>query len=395
MTGTEQREEDGWWGPDYDGSGQIQVVASDRAPMGDMQRLGYWERSELADKINLAAAQRRSDFLNGTNIVLPAYDGAVGTRTLIEYDYSTSLFIPPFRMFDYPTVSKSPSYIPYADQIEVTVHWKAIDELKAALLLGRGQGQTSRVLTGYGLQYAGQPYLELTYVVPNFSLPPVVTLPAWRTISYFHDVAFDEVAPLTKALLDGTGSKNKKTVTMAPIRIESMPSLVFVWVSDTALADSGENGGLVKGFNLREYFGKISSFSCTLNERRRILSDSLFKLFRTYCPNSRMSFKVWSELRQMIVFRTDVLCTDAQQSVFAPTTITFKLDVKRQIQNRSRGRSKCTQRIHVLFWYGNEAISMSSQSSSVTSLLLNPSDVREVRDGAGSSAITEIMARNQ
>mgnify|MGYP001480651433 CR=1 FL=1 len=56
------------------------------------------------------------------------------------------------------------------------------------------------------------------------------------------------------------------------------------------------------------------------------------------------------------------------------------------------------KRVHTadpLFWYGNEALSLSSQSSSVTSLLLNKSDVREVRVGAGASAITEIMARNQ
>ena len=97
----------------------------------------------------------------------------------------------------------------------------------------------------------------------------------------------------------------------------------------------------------------------------------------------------------MIVFRSDILCTSASQSVFSPTTITFKMDVQRAIQNRSNQRSKCTQRIHVLFWYGNEALSLSSQSSSVTSLLLNKSDVREVRVGAGASAITEIMARNQ
>jgi len=69
--------------------------------------------------------------------------------------------------------------------------------------------------------------------------------------------------------------------------------------------------------------------------------------------------------------------------------------VTRAIQNRDAARSACTQRIHILFWYGNEALSMSSQSSAVTSLLLNPGDVRQVKVGAGASAITEIMARNQ
>ena len=108
-----------------------------------------------------------------------------------------------------------------------------------------------------------------------------------------------------------------------------------------------------------------------------------------------MSYKVWRELRQLIVFRSDILCTDASQSVFSPTTITFSMDVTRAIQNRDAARSECTQRIHILFWYGNEALSMSSQSSAVTSLLLNPGDVRQVKVGAGASAITEIMARNQ
>jgi hypothetical protein len=197
---------------------------------------------------------------------------------------------------------------------------------------------------------------------------------------------------------------------MAPIRIESLPSLIFVWVSDPGikdslgtLADGNPAGagvsGSCPGFHLREYFGKISNFSVTLNERLRVLSDrsnmDFYRMFRMYCPNSKMDYFTWSELRQLIVFRSDILCTDASQSVFSPTTITFKMDVQRQIQNRSQWRSKCTQRVNVLFWYANEAISLSSQSSSVTSLLLNKSDVREVRVGAGSSAITEIMARNQ
>ena len=184
---------------------------------------------------------------------------------------------------------------------------------------------------------------------------------------------------------------------MSPIRIESLPSLVFVWVSDLPDTPGVDADGF--GANTREYFGKLTNFSVTMNERLRVLSDrttmDLYRMFRMYCPNSKMDFFTWSELRQLIVFRSDILCTDASQSVFSPTTITFKMDVERAIQNRSTTRSACTQRVHVLFWYGNEAISLSSQSSSVTSLLLNPSDVREVRVGAGSSAITEIMARNQ
>ncbi len=71
-----------------------------------------------------------------------------------------------------------------------------------------------------------------------------------------------------------------------------------------------------------------------MNERLRVLSDrttmDLYRMFRMYCPNkgsiemthftasfSKMDFFTWSELRQLVVFRSDILCTDASQSVFS------------------------------------------------------------------------------
>ena len=405
MTGVNNGEESGWWGPDWDGSGQFALLqaatpAGNGAPLyppGALCELGMWASEETETKGNRSAAERRSDFLSG--IVTTGWDvGTIARKRCVKYEYRSDLYIPPFKCFDYPTVSKSPTYIPYADQIEVSVHWKSLDEIKAALLLGRGPRQGQRTLTSYGLAYYAQPYLECEYIVPNYSLPPVVTLPAWRTIHYQHDVKFDATTAgndaAGRALREGTGV-NKQSVTLAPIRIESLPSMVMVWVSDPAIKDSDR----ILGFNQREYFGLIDSFSVTLNEKLRVLSDrspyDLYKLFRMYCPNSKMSYKVWRELRQVIVFRSDVLCTEASQSVFSPTTITFQMAVTRAIQNRDAGRSACTQRIHILFWYGNEALSMSSQSSAVTSLLLNPGDVKTVKVGVGASAITEIMARNQ
>ena len=396
MTGVNNGEESGYWGPDWDGAGQIPMQQQAGFPIGGLGVIGSWEHLDTETKGNESAAERRAQFLVGQN----AIGWAVQTRTeklYVDYEYRSDLFIPPFKMFDYPTVSKAPTYIPYSDQIEVAVHWKSLPEIKAALLLGKGRNQGARWLESYGLAYSGQPYLECEYIVPKFSLPPVVTLPAWRTIHYQHDVVFPTTTAgqnaAGKALREGTGAANRKNVTLAPIRIESLPSMVFVWVSDVGV------GANVTGFQLREYFGKIKNFSCTLNEKLRVLSDrsdyDLYKMFRMYCVNSKMSYHVWKELRQMIVFRSDILCTSASQSVFSPTTITFKMDVQRSINNRSAARSACTQRVNVLFWYANEALSLSSQSSAVTSLLLNPGDVKQVSVGAGSSAITEIMARNQ
>ena len=406
MTGVNNEAEQGWWGPDWQGAGQIGVAKVGANangagavcfPIGDLARLAAIEINNTASQHNHAAATRLEEFRAGLRPVAGhARNGNAASRAVVLYDYKSDLFIPPFKSFDFPTISKSTSYIPYADQIEVACHWKAIGDIKSALLLGRGFGQgTNNVLQDFSLQYNGQPYLELEYIVPNFSIPPVVSLPAWRTIHYQHDVLFRE-QPEGQALQYGEGQDNKQTITMAPIRIESLPSAVFCWVSDVKLDGSA---GPEYGWNMRQYFGKISNYSVTLNERLRVLSDrslyDMYKLFRMYCPSSKMSFFTWSELRQINVFRSDILCTDASQSVFSPTTVTFKMDVERAIQNRSRPRSACTQRIHVLFWYGNEALSMSSQSSSVTSLLLNKSDVRTVKVGASASAITAIMAQNQ
>ena len=425
-TGVNNTEESGWWGPDWAGSGTIlpENQTADGFPIGDLMKLGLLQVTDQESSNNRAAAERRQEFLNGIVRLGTGLLGHVNSRLTINYDYVTDLFIPPFKKFDYPTVSKAPTYIkglanihsppprfkgvseylsnpsPYADQIEVACHWKSLAEIKDCLLLARGRAQNigfpgARHLTGYSLQYAGHPYIDCEYIVPNFSIPPVVTLPCWRTISYQHDVDFSAVIDGGLGdMVKGTGV-NLKTINMAPIRIESLPSLIFVWVSDPSI--STQFG--TPGFATREYFGKISNFSVTLNERLRVLSDrkdvDLYRMFRMYCPNSKMDYFTWKELRQLIVFRSDILCTDASQSVFSPTTITFKMDVQRQIQNRNVARSACKQRVNVLFWYANEAISLSSQSSSVTSLLLNKSDVREVRVGAGSSAITEIMARNQ
>ena len=402
MTGVNNDEESGWWGPDFDGSGSIPTTQTNGYPSGGLTQLGLWEGYNSETKVNVAAAQRRADFIDSTVCTGWARE-VIAEKRVIEYDYRSDLFVPPFKMFDYPTMSKSPTYIPYADQIEVAVHWKSLDEIKSALLLSKGRNQgASRYLEGYGLAYAGQPYLECEFIVPNFSIPPVVTLPCFRTIHYQHDVVWGQEID-SKSLREGTGVNNKQ-ITMAPIRIESLPTAIFVWCSDTSIkADAGVGtvGGPapVHGFQQREYNGLLKNFSCTLNERLRVLSDrsnyDLYKMFRGYCVNSRMSYKVWRELRQIIVFRSDILCTEASQSVFAPTTITFQMDVQRSINKRDNLQSKCTQRVHVLFWYGNEALSMSSQSSAVTSLLLNPSDVKTVRVSAGASAITEIMAKNQ
>ena len=106
-----------------------------------------------------------------------------------------------------------------------------------------------------------------------------------------------------------------------------------------------------------------------------------------YAPDSKMSYTVWRELRQMILIRSDVLAVDKGQSVFNPTNITFNMRVKRAIQHRrnkaeiigATARRAVEQEVRLNFWYFNDALTLSQQAAAVTSMLLSPSDVQQLR----------------
>ena len=118
MTGVNNGEESGYWGPDWDGSGQIPMLEAGGFPIGGLGVIGTWEHLDTETKGNESAAERRAQFLVGQN----ATGWRVSTRTeklYVDYEYRSDLFIPPFKMFDYPTVSKAPTYIPYSDQLRL------------------------------------------------------------------------------------------------------------------------------------------------------------------------------------------------------------------------------------------------------------------------------------
>ena len=89
----------------------------------------------------------------------------------------------------------------------------------------------------------------------------------------------------------------------------------------------------------------------------------------------------------MILIRSDVLAVDKGQSVFNPTNITFNMRVKRAIQHRrnkaeiigATARRAVEQEVRLNFWYFNDALTLSQQAAAVTSMLLSPSDVQQLR----------------
>ena len=96
MTGVNNEEESGWWGPDWDGSGAISSTSNGTRPYGGLSELGFWEVHNLGSKINIAAAHRRQDWLEGTNTAGYAMGaGAQAARLYVDYEYRSDLFIPP------------------------------------------------------------------------------------------------------------------------------------------------------------------------------------------------------------------------------------------------------------------------------------------------------------
>ena len=107
-----------------------------------------------------------------------------------------------------------------------------------------------------------------------------------------------------------------------------------------------------------------------------------------YAPDSKMTFLTWSKLRQVILLRSDVLTLEKGQSVFNPTNLTINMKVQKAIQHTGVAAN---QDVRLTFWYFNDALTLSQQSAAVTSLLLSPSDVQQLRVTPEAKEIQTLM----
>jgi hypothetical protein len=107
-----------------------------------------------------------------------------------------------------------------------------------------------------------------------------------------------------------------------------------------------------------------------------------------YAPDSKMSFTVWRELRQLILLRSDVLAVEKGQHVFNPTNITFNMKVGKALQHIG---SACTQEVRLNFFYFSDALTLSQQAAAVTSMLLSPSDVQQLKISPEAREIQTLM----
>ena len=398
-TGCEPAEETGCFGPDL-GPAELTPLDDGDILMGTgttgtkpFSKLAVRYQHDNTGMRNKGFAARRRAFLAGTTLRADAngkVDAGTRTRGIVKYVAKTYLYVPPFKYYNYGTVQpKSPSFLPYSDTVEVSVHWKsAIADIKRALIMAKGIGEgDTRILSDYTLNYAGRPYLNCLYVVPTFTLPPVVTLPCWRTIHYASDFTIPALADTNanKNDLFNWADSTKLDITIPPIRIEALPSLITVHACDSKIAS----------FSDREYFYPIDQFRLTLNEKLNSLSDrdsfDMYKLYRMYSA-SKMDFETWRDMKCVMCIRGDCLALEKSQSVFSPSTLSFSMRLARKIDQLD-SLAEAKPRVHVTFWYMNLALSVSSQSSAVTDLLLDPSQVSRAGVSASSSVITDIMSK--
>ena len=406
FVGTELAEETGTWGPTQGGLVGPDVGVANvnypgnvvSFPRGDLIALRRRYNSLLVARRtssrgdNRGFEQRAAQFRTSSN--------AAGT--VVNVNMRTALWVPPFKCFTKDQYSRSPTWLPHCDNIDILISWKRGNALKSALLMGAQKGDSGAAaqqhLVDYQIQYSSAPYLTVEWCVPDFAIPPAISLPCWRTVHYSKDITFA-----------GNAAGNSQDVTFQGLRVETLPSLITCHVSRTeaemVLGNDGTGTPIaaspnaflsdVAGGLQYEYFNPISTFAITLNERLKIVSDKdayeLWKLYRMYAPQSKLDFYTWQALRCVIAIRSDVLAVENGQSVFSPTSLSIELRTSKNIQ-RALDAQASTATVHLNFWYFNEALSLSTQSAAVTSLLLNPAQVRVARVSAEAQEIADIAS---
>ena len=259
--------------------------------------------------------------------------------------------------------------------------------VKAALLQCASQNEAvnASMVADFDIGFYKQPFLTVEWVVPQVQLRPSYTLPCWRNQHFSQRVEF------------AAGEDGYKQVTFQGIRLDSMPSLISVHVTDGPdLKVMGHTAAQVHRdtgrYRWTEYNGRIKDFSVTVNEKIAVLSDKsdfeLYQMYRMYAPDSKMSYTVWREFRQLILLRSDVLAVEKGQHVFNPTNITFNMKVGKALQHMG---SACTQEVRLNFFYFSDALTLSQQAAAVTSMLLSPSDVQQLKISPEAREIQTLM----
>ena len=402
QTGVYNEAEDSAWG-NNDGACGAEPDDDLRGP-GNAGLVGWGRYRSIFNPVettgvvrqpNKGFCDRRADFRSGGGAMTDAgQPGGVNNflqtnndaekASYCKFDYKTTLSVPPFKTFQKDIYSRSPTWIPYIDSCDVMINFHDEARIRGALLQCSSLGETvaRNAVQRYDYGLYAQPYLEVEWCVPPVQLRPSYTIPCWRNQHYSQRFTFDA----------GNALKN---CTFQGIRLDSMPSLISVHVTDgesQKKMDDSDASWRGKLCNWTEFFGKIEEFSITINEKLSVLSDKsnydLYKLYRMYAPDSKMSYTVWRELRQVVLIRSDCLALEKGQGVFNPTNLTINSKIGKPIQWLG---AACDVEVHLNFWYFSDALILSQQAAATTSMLLSPNEVAQLRITPESKEIQTLM----
>ena len=190
------------------------------------------ETTGVVRQPNKGFCDRRADFRSGGGAMTDAgqpgginnflqTDTDAQKASYCKFDYKTTLSVPPFKTFQKDIYCRSPTWIPYIDSCDVMINFHDQARIRAALLQCASLGETEATLQvqryDYGL-YA-QPYLEVEWCVPPVQLRPSYTIPCWRNQQYSQRFTFGAENAMNNCTFQG-------------IRLDSMPSLISVHVTD-------------------------------------------------------------------------------------------------------------------------------------------------------------------
>ena len=332
-------------------------------------------------------------------------EGRAADGLSVDVELMTSIPLAPFLHYVYPGMYRSnPAMIPFTDNLDIQVTFKS--DIKpwviqctevtpngvGARATGEFDGFESETRTvdstyagatadsagGFKVEWLDNPYLKCQFVTSDFAIPQSISLPSTRLVSYRESVN------ITNAAAQGSA-----VVRFNQIRLESFPSLVQIW------AEEDETTRAAVGPGWKATFCPVvdGSLRVNINERANLLSGtSNYELFKYYKrnSNSKVDYEQWRRYRPQILLRNDML-GHTSQNVFDPCTLNLQVEFQKPRFNEHKdytGANNLVCRMNM--WYFSESLTLSSQSSAQSSLLLNIDEVRP--SGQGSAVQTSVQA---
>jgi hypothetical protein len=247
----------------------------------------------------------------------------------------------------------------------VTINWDR--NFKNRLLCSKDTQTGARVTANTcRVRWRGNPYLVCEFVSPPYALTRPVSVPAWRTVAY-QSIDTTAAAALSKA-----------TFTVQNLRFDSFPSCLCLLVERTVKDGAADGEALRTSFHYLDYFCEMSDLDITINEKAKVLSEKTdYEMYRMFRRNtkSRITFRQWRRVRCQYVIRSDDLAITSE-NVYEPMSISIGVQAKKSINDDQAAAGQYTLRILAL--YASEALSLSQQSATVSSLLLSKSDYRDL-----------------